>query len=148
MTKTRPTVIPAVYMLFKKDDSFLLLRRFNTGYCDGQYSLPAGHLDGGETIIEAVIREATEETGVSVKPEDMTLYHVMNRYRANDGERVDFFFLTEKWEGEPCIMEKDKCDELKWCHIDELNDVGLIPYVKEMFENMKNGIMYSDTELN
>ena len=148
MNKTRPTVTPAVYMIFKKDDCFLLLRRFNTGYCDGQYSLPAGHLDGGETVIDAAIRETVEETGMIVKQEDMSLCHVMNRHKADDGERVDFFFMTEVWEGEPCIMEKDKCDELKWCHKDNLEKVGLIPYVKEMFENVAKGIMYSDTELN
>jgi 8-oxo-dGTP pyrophosphatase MutT (NUDIX family) len=39
-----------VHLLFIRDNQVLLLRRFNTGYEDGNYSIPAGHLDGDELV--------------------------------------------------------------------------------------------------
>ena len=57
----RHKVEPAVYLLIRQDSKILMIRRFNTGYCDGMYSLPAGHLDGAETVKAAAIREACGE---------------------------------------------------------------------------------------
>jgi hypothetical protein len=41
MEKTRHTNIPASYLILMKDNNVLLLRRFNTGYEDGNYSMIA-----------------------------------------------------------------------------------------------------------
>lgn len=46
----------AVHLFLLRNNRVLLRRRFNTGYEDGSYSVPAGHLDGGETIIQAAMR--------------------------------------------------------------------------------------------
>jgi len=68
-----------VHLLFFRDDQILVLRRFNTGYADGQYSVPAGHLDGGETVMEAAAREAEEEVGVKLDQLEMVFSTVMHR---------------------------------------------------------------------
>lgn len=48
----------------------LLLKRANTGHLDGFWSVPAGRLDGGESITAGAVREAYEEVGVhSPQPE-------------------------------------------------------------------------------
>ena len=78
-----------VHLLFFREDQVLLLRRFNTGYADGQYSVPAGHLDGGESVMDAAAREAEEEVGVGIELSDMTFSTVM--HRMEEEERVDFF---------------------------------------------------------
>ena len=54
----RFTLLSAVHLVLIKDDKILLLRRKNTGYEDGKYSLVAGHLDGKESVTTAMIREA------------------------------------------------------------------------------------------
>lgn len=50
----------AVYVLLIKDDKILLARRSKTGWQDGNYTIPSGHLDPNETIATAAIRETQE----------------------------------------------------------------------------------------
>src|SRR5512138_426757 len=104
----RATFPTTVHLFFIRGDQILMIRRFNTGYADGQYSVPAGHLDGGETVIAAARREAMEEVGVRIDPQDLEFSSVMHRMNAE--ERVDFFVQVHRWEGEPVNAEPDKCD--------------------------------------
>ena len=128
-----------VHLLFFRDDEILLLRRFNTGYRDGEYSVPAGHLDGGETVLAAAAREAGEEVGVQIDTDDIIFSSVMHR---NEGEeRIDFFVHVKKWSGDPFNAEPDKCDELRWAQTGLLPE-NIIPYVRRAIENHRDGIRF------
>jgi ADP-ribose pyrophosphatase YjhB (NUDIX family) len=131
----------AVHLLFLRDKQILLLRRFNTGYEDGNYSVVAGHVDAGETVTQAAIREANEEVGVMLQSTDIHVVHAMNR-RSED-ERVDFFIAVSQWVGEVANKETHKCDNLSWVNIDSLPH-NIIPYVKQAIENYRAGIYYSE----
>ena len=135
----RATFPVTVHLLFFREDQVLLLRRFNTGYADGHYSVPAGHLDGGETVIAAAAREGFEETGVRIEAGDVDFSSVVHR---RDGdERVDFFVHIRNWQGDPVNTEPDKCDELRWVKVDALPD-NVIPYVRKAIENHRSGIKF------
>lgn len=137
----RATFPVTVHLLFFREDQVLLLRRFNTGYADGQYSVPAGHLDGDETVMTAAAREAEEETGVQIEGGDIVFSSVMHR---RDGdERVDFFVRVCDWQGEPVNAEPEKCDELRWVDINELPQ-NVIPYVKKAIQNHHDGIQFDE----
>lgn len=142
MFKERFKLIPTSHLILLKNDKILLLRRFNTGYEDGNYSVVAGHLDGNETFIQAMVREAREEAGIDIKPEDLKVIHVIHRKVPND-ERIDFFIMAKKWEGELKLMEPHKCDDLNWFELDSLPK-NIIPYVKQAIDNIKDGIFYSE----
>jgi len=144
MPKERFKVIPSVYLVLIKDNKILLSRRHNTGYFDGNYSFPAGHLDGNETLKKAMVRETKEEIGVLLDQADLELIHTMNR-RIPDNERVDFFFTAKKWQGEPKIMESDKCDDLSWFEFNNLPK-NIIPYIKQAIDSFLNNIIYSERE--
>jgi ADP-ribose pyrophosphatase YjhB (NUDIX family) len=107
MPKDKFKIIPTVYLVLIKGNKILLSRRHNTGFHDGEYSLPAGHLNGNETIKQAMVREAKEEIRVKIKSEDLKLVHVMHRKDANE-ERVNFFLIAKKWKGEIKNMEPHK----------------------------------------
>jgi len=131
----------AVHLFFLRDEQILLLRRFNTGYEDGNYSVVAGHVDAGETVTQAAIREANEEVGVVLEPADLQIVHVMNR-KSKD-ERVDFFIAITHWGGEVINNEPNKCDEVSWAPIDSL-PANIIPYVRCAIENYQAGVYYSE----
>lgn len=124
----------AVHLFLVQREKILLLRRFNTGYEDGNYSVPAGHLDGNEEIISATIREAKEECGIEIAPDDCHIVQVMHR-KSND-ERIDFFVTANKWSGDIINAEPHKCDELKWVEMDHLPG-NVIPYIRRAIENFK-----------
>lgn len=143
----RFNLVSAVHLLLARDGKILLLRRFNTGYQDGNYSVVAGHLDGGESARLAMAREAREESGIIIDPEHLEVVHVMHRGVKEDpingNERIDFFLTAKVWTGEPTILEPDKCDELRWFPVAQLPD-NMVPYVRFGIQNYQNNILYSE----
>lgn len=130
-----------VHLLFFRENQVLLLRRFNTGYADGQYSVPAGHLDGGETVMAAAAREAMEEVGVTIKEGDMAFSTVMHRIEGD--ERVDFFIHVHRWQGEPFNAEPEKCDDLCWTNFNQLPG-NTVAYVRRALRNHLAGIPFDE----
>lgn len=140
--KIRNAVILASYLVLRKEKEVLLLRRFQTGYEDGKYSLPAGHVDAGETCTDAMIREAHEEIGITLDPGNIRVAYVMHR-KALDSERIDIFFVAEHWEGEVCNREPNKCDDLSWFPSSVLPD-NIIPYIRQALICIDKGVVYSE----
>ena len=129
----RFSLIPEAHVfLMKNEVEVLLLKRFNTGYEDGNYSVIAGHVDGNEEVKEAAIREAKEEAGIEIQPSDIEVVGVMHR-KAED-ERVSFFLAASKWSGDTVNAEPDKCDDLSWHSVHDL-PANMVPYVRRALEN-------------
>ncbi|KGN32623.1 DNA mismatch repair protein MutT [Knoellia sinensis KCTC 19936] len=117
-------LVPASYVYLRRGDEVLLQCRANTGYMDGHWVAgAAGHVEPGETALEAAIREVEEELGVGVRPQDLTFVTVMQRTNGSDEpieQRVDWFWTARSWEGEPRIMEPAKCSGLEWFDLGQL----------------------------
>ena len=60
----RIKLLVAVHLILIENNKILLQRRYNTGYEDGNYGFVSGHIDGGESVIHAMKREAMEEAGI------------------------------------------------------------------------------------
>ncbi len=108
----------ASYCLMRANDTILLQRRFNTGYLDGHWALPSGHVADGEDALAAASRELREETGLIVKLDDWRFVCAM--HRRTDRTIVDLFFTTDGFFGTPRICEPAKCDGLEFFPIDAL----------------------------
>lgn len=118
----RNKVIPAVFLILEKTNKVLLLERSNTGWNDGMYTLPSGHVEENESPIQAIVREAYEEVGIEVTEDNLDLKTVLYRKSNEEEERVDFIFVTTKWNNEPSNREQDKSSGILWCEKDNLPD--------------------------
>ncbi len=134
-------VVPAAYVAVRRDDRILLLLRENTGYMDGYWAMPAGHVEAGESVQQAALREAREEVGVTIDPADLEPLCAMHRTRPTGDpidERVDFFFTASRWSGEPRILEPDKAGGLDWFPLDALPD-PVVPHEAEVLAAIRKG---------
>ena len=138
---TRFRLIPEVHLVLQREGRTLLLKRFNTGFEDGNYSLVAGHVDGNESARTALCREAMEEAGLSILPDDLALCHVI--HRKSEEERMSLFFTPSRWQGEPSNMEPHKCSELSWFPTDALPD-NMVGYVRHALQQVASGLIYSE----
>ena len=128
-------LVPAVYLLLLRRargtvprsgraEVLLQLRR-GTGYMDGHWACgAAGHVESGESATRAVVREAAEEIGIGVAPEDVRPLTVVHRSNDLGGaaleQRVDFFFTARRWSGEPRVAEPGRSAGLRWFALNDL----------------------------
>lgn len=106
-----------VHMLLERDRRLFLLRRARTGFMDGYYGLPGGHLRRGESVTEAAARECREETGV--QPEDVEPRCVLP-YISGRHQGLNFVFESHRFEGEPGVNEPELFDGCCWVRRDDL----------------------------
>lgn len=118
-----------------------MLRRFQTGYMDGFYSVVAGHVEGNEFFRAAMAREAYEEAGISIEIDALRLVHTM--HILDQEERLHLFFEADNWTGEVTNMEPQKCDDLAWYTVQEKFE-KMVPYVAAALEKISKEIHYSE----
>jgi 8-oxo-dGTP diphosphatase len=108
--------VAAVYLVLLAEGKILLSKRLNTGYEDGNYGLVAGHVETGETLRQAMAREALEESGLVIAATDIDLALTMHRFSPSSSppERLDFFMTAVKYTGEITNKEPAKCADLAW----------------------------------
>lgn len=81
-----------------------------------KYSIPGGGLEMGETFEAGAIREIQEEVGIEIKnPQVIAVSNNLETYREEGVHYISVVLLAESFEGEPKIMEPNKCAELLWC---------------------------------
>ncbi|PWU24302.1 NUDIX hydrolase [Candidatus Cerribacteria bacterium 'Amazon FNV 2010 28 9'] len=141
LSKDRFKQVTGVFLILRRANQILLARRFQTGYGDGEFSFPAGHLEEGESILTALVRESKEEIGVTIDPFRCHFVHVL--HLLTNRASTNFFFEVKEWDGVPTICEPDKCDELRWVDIDDLPD-NTIDYIREVIDCYKNQISYHE----
>ena len=101
----RDTFAIVAHTMIFRGTELLLLRRAGTGFMDGHHTLPGGHRQNGETVVDAAVRECREELGITVEALRPV---VVMPYR----EGANFVFEALDWHGEPIIAEPEKCDAL------------------------------------
>lgn len=138
--KKRFSVIVDVHLFLVRRRKILLLKRANTGYMDGYYHVPAGHLDGNERLIDALIRESKEEVGIDINPKDVVLAHTM--HNRSDTERLALFFEVKRWKGKVKNLEPEKHSEIAWFELRKLPR-KIVPYAKEAVKNYRKSLFFS-----
>lgn len=130
-----------VYLVIVENNRVLLSLRENTGYEDGKWSLIAGNVEAGESVKQALVREAEEEVGIIIHPNDLSVLHVM--HRKTDRENVDIFMSCLKWDKKIINAEPHKCGGLTYFDLNQLPE-NTIPYIVEVIQNLQRKSFYSE----
>lgn len=114
-------------LLVRGTELLLSQRRDGTAEFDGRWHLPSGKLDAGESVLRAAVREAEEEVGVRIRPQDLRHVHTAHITAPDREPRIGLFFTAHQWAGEPSNREPAKCYQLRWFDLDDLPE-DLIDY--------------------
>lgn len=127
--KNRFKAIVTVGLILIRKDEILLLRRYNTGYADGQYGLVAGCVEDKESVTQAMIREAYEEAGIILLPEWLKMSCVMPDAKSGSSDYIHFYFMADQWQGEISNKEPNKCDDLRFFSMENLPE-NIVPFIR------------------
>ena len=138
----RLTLPVAVHVFLLRGHTVLLARRAGTGFEDGNYGPPGGHLEPHETIFEAAIRECSEEVGVGLEPTTLEVIGVTH-YTSPTGDGIDFFFRTTRWTGEPTVTAE--CGDLRWSPPDALPSNTALFVRRAVEHHLLTGVWFDET---
>lgn len=141
------TLKAAVHAFIIAEGKILLLKRQNTGFCDGSYSVPAGHVDDREISSKAMLRELKEEVNLSLNKKD--LKNVVSMHRVIDKNPYFSTFFEIKNIDLSTLKNKEpnKCSELKWFDINNLPE-NMVDYVSKAINAYNKGIYYLEDPIN
>ncbi len=122
-----------VLCLLKDGDKYLLQNRVKKDWQG--YTLPGGHIEPGESIVDAVIREMKEETGLTVhQPRLCGVKQFPLDHKSYSGGRyIVFLFLATEYSGK---LKNSEEGAMYWVHRDELDKVNLVSDFHELMEVM------------
>ena len=128
-----------VFLLLQREDKIYLQLRKNCSF-EGMYGAIGGHLDGGETIANAIIREAKEEVGIDIQENDLKLATICHS-NAGNKEYLQFFFICNRWQGVVENKELDKCEKIELYGLNNLPS-NIVPYIKTALEKISSGVTF------
>ena len=107
-------------------ENLLLLERANTGLMDGRYALPGGHVQSGESMVGAAVREVREEAGIGL--ERISPCCVLPYVGG-----VNFVFVSDTWNGTVRNAEPEKCASVDWYPRSQLPET-VVPWLAKALE--------------
>lgn len=109
---TKPEISIGVHLFLWQKGRVLMGMRRNVRFGSGDYCVPSGKLERNETVVEGLLREAQEECGITLAPDDIELAHTMHFRGTSDW--LFLFFTGARWSGEIENREPDKCAGWEW----------------------------------
>lgn len=137
--------IGAGALIFNQQQQILVIRE-KLAMSPG-FKLPGGHIELGEKISEAIVREVFEETGI--RSEFVGLQGFGSKKFFRFGKSNIYFLcrlnaLTEHIE----IQDIDEIAEAKWCDVSEfVNDANHSIFVREIVKNLQHAQGFQLVEL-
>jgi 8-oxo-dGTP diphosphatase len=134
-----------VNLILEQDGKFLMIYRENTKVYQHAYALPAGKVEKGTSLKENIIREAKEEVGITLNPEDLSLAVTLwAKYRNEAGELIEdvgFFFKATQFYGEAINAEPHKHGHIKWVSFDAIPK-NTLPFTQVALDAYRQGSYY------
>lgn len=114
--------------LVRRGNEILLQNRVKRDWAG--YTLPGGHVEPGESFVDACIREMREETGLTVLHPRLC---GVKQFPSNGARYIVFLFKTDEFDGELHSSEEGK---MEWVSLDELEEYSTVSDLKELLDVM------------
>jgi 8-oxo-dGTP diphosphatase len=118
-----------VLCLVTQRDRILLQNRVKEDWKG--YALPGGHVEPGESVVEAVIREMSEETGLTIF--DPKLCGI-KQFPLENGRYIVFLFKTDWFEGE---LRSSAEGIMEWVHRGALGQLDAVEDLDKLLDVME-----------
>ena len=146
MSRARRQQYPiVVHLLATSGDDVLLLRRAGTGFADGCWAPPGGHLEAGETPREAAVREAQEELGLGVAAADLepaaAMFYLAKGKVASGG--MNILFRVDLAEPSEPRFDPASADAAAWWPRGSLPQ-PCVPWLPEALERSVSGAWFGE----
>jgi 8-oxo-dGTP diphosphatase len=125
MNRTENVELTVLCLIYNKD-SYLLQNRVKPDWKG--YTLPGGHIEAGESIVDAVIREIKEETGLTIFNPKLC---GVKQFPIEAGRYIVFLFSTDKYEGNLTSSEEGT---VHWVKKNELSNINLVEDFEELLQ--------------
>lgn len=126
----RPKVGVGVYIVNDNNEVLLSLR--SSAHATGFWCAPGGHMEYGETFLEAGARETKEEVDIDVSEVEVVGV-ISNVYPEENKHYVTVHMRAKKYSGEAKLMEPDKFADMKWFSLSALPE-NIFPATKTFLE--------------
>lgn len=127
MSRTEMTEL-TVLCLLHQNGQYLLQDRVKKDWQG--FTLPGGHVETGESIVDAVVREMQEETGLTIKNPRLS---GVKHFPIKEGRYIVFLFEATEYEGELCSSEEGR---MHWIPVEELDHVNLVNDFQDLVDVM------------
>lgn len=118
MSKTERAELTVLCMI--TDGSRILLQNRIKKDWKG-YTLPGGHIERDESIVDAVVREMKEETGLTIRHPRLC---GVKQFPIDGGRYLVFLFRAEEFEGEVVSSEEGQMEWVERADLPSLNTVN------------------------
>ena len=118
-----------VLCLIRKGSQILLQNRVKADWAG--YTLPGGHIEPGESVVDAVIREMKEETGLTIAAPRLC---GVKQFPIDDGRYLVFLFVADQFEGTLCSSAEG---EMEWVERDHIAQYATVSDLEEMLQVME-----------
>jgi len=134
-----------VGIILQKNNTVFLVQRTNTNWMSGYWNFPGGLIEKNESIKQAACREAQEEIGVIIMPQDCMLVHVLHvqKNETHTQDIIGFYFKVEKWSKEAINAEPNKITAAQWFNIENLPN-NITEHAMLAINGIKKDILYSE----